>query len=116
MTIPTGTAKPSMTMSRRRALTITSVVSLFGANAVAAGGLDGDRVEALDVRDGARCDVPNLSLEGGEPLFLRIVGADDVERKHDVGAGVAGALAHHELAHRGALAPVHVARVLAVAE
>jgi cytochrome b6-f complex iron-sulfur subunit len=35
MTIPTGTAKPSMTMSRRRALTITSVVSLFGANAVA---------------------------------------------------------------------------------
>ena len=34
MTKPTE-AKPSMTMSRRRALTITSVVSLFGANAVA---------------------------------------------------------------------------------
>jgi cytochrome b6-f complex iron-sulfur subunit len=35
MTIPAGTAKPTSTMSRRRALTITSVVSLFGANAVA---------------------------------------------------------------------------------
>ena len=87
-----------------------------GAHGLAGGRLDRDGVAALDVRDGARGDVADRALEGGGPLVLRVVGADDVEREHDVGPRLARALAHDELADGGALAPVDVARILAVAK
>ena len=58
----------------------------------------------------------DLALEGCGPLLLRVVGPHDVEREDDVGARVARALAHDELADGGALAPVDVARIVAVAQ
>lgn len=85
-----------------------------GADRLAGGRLDRDGVEPLDVRDAARGDVADLSLERGGPLVLRVLGPDDVEREHHVGPGVARALAHDELPDGGALAPVDVARILAV--
>jgi hypothetical protein len=49
------------------------------------------------------------------PLVAGARGPHDVERERHVGARLAGALAHDQLPHRGALSPVDVARVLAFA-
>src|SRR5262249_48730096 len=65
--------------------------------------------------DGARGDVTNAAFEVDTPLVTAVDGSAHVEAELDVRACFAGALAKHELIEQGALAPVDVARIVAVA-
>src|SRR5882672_7348521 len=49
------------------------------------------------------------------PLVASVGGPAYVQRELDVGAGLAGPLAQNELVEQGALAPVDVARIVALA-
>src|SRR5690606_25256443 len=85
------------------------------ARPVADGGAHDHRVAALDVGHGAGGDLADPLLELGRPRLVRPRGADDVEDELDVGPELLRPLPDDELVLRGALPPVDVARVVALA-
>jgi hypothetical protein len=87
-----------------------------GSGAEVGTGLDGDGVPTLEVGDGTRSDVADVGFEASGPI-VRGFGTrvDVVEDEVDVATSLASAFAEDELGGEGALAPVDVAGIVAVA-
>ncbi len=121
--------RPNLTALPRKATAAGACVDRLEQGEVSEEGIRADRaigpgqaagrsrhhhpVPALQVRYGARRDVANAALESGVPLLACPGLLQRVERKRDVGAGLAGTLSHDHVADGRGLAPVDVAGVLA---